>query len=61
MTIMWVGVLALSVACCHLSGKIAEHRRWSIKAWIWLGVIFGPVALLVLGALPSRHGLYQEP
>jgi hypothetical protein len=61
MIMMWVGVLVLSVACCHLCGKIAEHRERSTKAWVWHGVIFGPLTLLVVAALPSRHGLCQPP
>jgi hypothetical protein len=43
---MWrVVVIALVVACCYLCGHIAERRGRSIRAWVWLGAIFGPVAL----------------
>lgn len=48
----WV---ALAGACCFLCGRIAESRGRSIKAWVWLGAIFGPIALLVVAFLPSRH------
>jgi hypothetical protein len=53
---MWrVVALLLAIACCYLCGKIAEHRGRSIKAWVWLGAIFGPIALLLVATLPP-HG-----
>ena len=48
-------VVFLAIACCYLCGRIAEHRGRSIKAWVWLGAIFGPPALLLVATLPS-HG-----
>jgi hypothetical protein len=36
-----VVVLVPAIACCYLCGRIAEHRGRSIKAWVWLGAIFG--------------------
>jgi hypothetical protein len=48
-------VIVLAIACCFLCGRIAEHRGRSIRAWVWLGAIFGPLALLLVATLP-RHG-----
>jgi hypothetical protein len=49
------GWIALAAACCFLCGRIAESRGRTIKAWVWLGAIFGPIALLVVALLPSRR------
>jgi hypothetical protein len=40
------------VMCPDLSGRIAERRRRSIKLWWRMGLIFGPIALLVVALLP---------
>ena len=47
-----VVVLVLAIACCYLCGRIAEHRGRSIKAWVWLGAILGPLALILVATLP---------
>jgi hypothetical protein len=53
---MWsAAVVVLATVCCYLCGRIAEHRGRSIKAWVWLGAIFGPLALLLIAGLPP-HG-----
>jgi hypothetical protein len=52
---MWLIVVVLAIACCYLCGRIAEQRGRSIKAWVWLGAIFGPLALLLVATLPP-HG-----
>ncbi len=46
--------IALAAACCFVCGRIAESRGRSIKAWVWLGAIFGPIALLAVSLLPAR-------
>jgi hypothetical protein len=52
---MWgVIAIALAVLCCSLCGHIAKRRGRSIRAWVWLGAIFGPVALLLLVLLPAH-------
>ena len=53
---MWSAVVVvLAIVCCYLGGGNAEHRGRSIKTWVWLGAIFGPLALLLVAALPP-HG-----
>jgi hypothetical protein len=53
---MWSAtMIALSAACCFLCGWIAEERGRCTKAWVWLGAIFGPFALLLVATLPP-HG-----
>src|SRR5262245_61481283 len=43
---MWT----VMVVCCFLCGWIAELRGRSIKAWVWLGAVFGPPALLLVAS-----------
>lgn len=45
--------IAFAVACCFLCGRVAESRGRSVKAWVCLGAIFGPVALLAVALLPT--------
>jgi hypothetical protein len=40
------------VVCPDLSGRIAERRGRSIRLWWWMGLIFGPIAPLVVAVLP---------
>jgi hypothetical protein len=50
---MWRAVvIVLAIACCCLCGSIAEFRGRSIKAWAWLGAIFGPAGLLLVATSP---------
>ena len=59
---MWSAiVIALAAVCCFLCGWIAETRGRSIKAWVWLGAIFGPFALLLVATLASRQGNVHAP
>jgi hypothetical protein len=48
-------LIALMVACCLLCGWIAERRERPPKLWVWLGAIFGPIALIFLIVLPSHR------
>ena len=53
---MWPAVVVvLAIVCCYLCGRIAGRRGRSIQAWVWLGAIFGPFALLLVVTLPL-HG-----
>jgi hypothetical protein len=44
-------VLNIVTAC--LSVQTAERRGRSVKAWMWLGLFFGPFAWLTVALLPS--------
>jgi MFS family permease len=50
-------VLALMAICAYVSGHIAERRGRSVKLWIWLGALFGPLALVVALLPPRRRRL----
>jgi len=49
-----VATLLLCVAFAHFSGLIAERRGRSVRAWVWLGAVFGPLALVVVALMPPR-------
>jgi hypothetical protein len=45
-------VLVLNIWTAVMSYRTAERRGRSVKAWLWLGVIFGPFAWLTVALLP---------
>ena len=49
------------VVCPDLSGRIAERRGRSIKLWWWMGLIFGPIAPLVVALLPPASEPGSRP
>jgi hypothetical protein len=49
---MDIYLLVLNVAIAYLTVLTAERRGRSVKAWAWLGVIFGPFAWLTVALLP---------
>lgn len=44
--------VAFAATTC-LTAKTAERRGRSVKVWTWLGVIFGPLAWVVVLLLPA--------
>jgi hypothetical protein len=42
----------LNIATAYMTCRAAESRGRSVKAWIWLGVLFGPFAWLAVVLLP---------
>jgi MFS family permease len=45
------------IGSIYLSGRIAERRGRSFKAWAWIaGILIGPLALPLLFLLPDLHG-----
>lgn len=49
-------VIVLGCACMVLAGQVAERRGRSGRAWMWLGMVFGPFALVAVVLLPARRG-----
>jgi hypothetical protein len=45
-------LLVLNVWTAVMSYRTAERRGRSVKAWLWLGIIFGPFAWLTVALLP---------
>jgi hypothetical protein len=42
------------IASMLMAGRIAGSRGRSIRAWIWLAAVFGPLATVMAWALPSK-------
>ena len=43
----------LGIVIAYLTADTAQRRGRSVKAWMWLGLIFGPFAWLTVALLPS--------
>ena len=51
---MVIFILAfLNIVIALLTVQTAERRGRSVKAWMWLGVSFGPLAWLTVALLPA--------
>jgi hypothetical protein len=48
-------VLMITVLCAYLSGEEAARRGLKVKAWYWMGALFGPFALIAVLLLPRSH------
>jgi hypothetical protein len=42
----------LGIVMAYLTADTAQRRGRSVKAWMWLGLIFGPFAWLTVALLP---------
>jgi hypothetical protein len=51
---MWVSFVLAFVASMLLAGRMAHDRHRSIKAWVWIASIVGPLAPLALCILGDR-------
>ena len=45
-------LVVLNLVTAYLSFRTAERRGRSVKAWMWLGILFGPFAWLTVALLP---------
>ena len=52
MVIIFV-LYCLGIVIAYLTADTAQRRGRSVKAWMWLGLIFGPFAWLTVALLPS--------
>jgi predicted PurR-regulated permease PerM len=46
-------LFVLNIVTAYLSSRTAERRARSVKAWICLGILFGPFAWLTVALLPA--------
>jgi hypothetical protein len=46
-------LVALNIVTAYLAARTAERRGRAVKAWTWLGLLFGPFAWLTVALLPS--------
>jgi hypothetical protein len=61
MDLGWPELLVLVAVFVVLCATLARHKGRSIGPWIALGLIFGPIALIVLALLPSKRALTPAP
>jgi len=47
--------LTITVLCAYLTGNLAMRRGHKVKAWHWMGALFGPFALIAVFQLPRSH------
>ena len=45
-------LVVINIVTAYLSLRTAERRGRSVRAWIWLGILFGPFAWLTVALLP---------
>ena len=51
---MWAFFVLAFVASMLLAGRMARDRHRSIKAWVWIAFIVGPLGPLALYVLGNR-------
>jgi hypothetical protein len=58
---MWAYVALTFVASMLLAGRMAGARRRSIKAWVWVAAVVGPLGPLTLYLLGNNDGDPSPP
>jgi len=51
---IWQWLIVVVLVSVVVNGIIARKKRRSLAGWVILGLMFNPVALIVLLFLPSR-------
>jgi MFS family permease len=54
---MDVITLVVFIASIYPAGRIAERRGRRFKAWAWIAVFIGPLALPLVFLLPNLRGM----
>lgn len=47
-------MLVLTVLCARMAQQMAAYQNRSVRFWVWLGALTGPVAPMLLAALPRK-------
>ena len=55
--LLLLAVLVMTVA----TGVIASRKNRSVAGWVILGLMFNPIALIMLSFLPDRVRLHCHP
>jgi hypothetical protein len=48
--------LVAFIGSMYLAGRIARHRGRSVKNWVGIAAIIGPLALPLVFLFPNLHG-----
>jgi hypothetical protein len=51
---VFVTMLAVTMFCMRMAQQMAAYQQRSVRFWLWCGALAGPVAPMVLAALPRR-------
>jgi len=52
---VWLALIVVWALSVFLVGWIAARKRRGVRRWVVLGVVLGPLALLVQGFYPARY------
>ncbi|MEW6644425.1 MAG: hypothetical protein AB1586_28250 [Pseudomonadota bacterium] len=58
---MFAIVVLVTILSMHLSAEIARRRGRSVRGWLWIAAIVGPLAPPALWLLPARSGAALTP
>jgi hypothetical protein len=53
--IQFAVLLCVTIASAYLAGRIAAHKGRSVKTWLWLGAVFGPLGAAAVAVLPTKR------
>ena len=51
---MFAAMLVLTVLCARMAQQMAAYQDRPTRFWLWLGVLAGPVAPMLLAVLPRK-------
>jgi hypothetical protein len=51
---MWLLIVLAGIASVPLAGHIAESRGLSVKFWVWMAAVIGPLALPMMLLVDRR-------
>ena len=50
----FVTMLAVTILCMRMAQQMATYQNRSARFWLWCGALAGPVAPMLLAALPRK-------
>jgi hypothetical protein len=53
-------IAAINIACGGFASFVAVEKNFSGGSWFFLGVLFGPIALLAVCGLPVKQNLVPQ-
>jgi hypothetical protein len=54
MVLTFAMLLVLTILCARMAQQMAAYQNRSIRFWVWLGALTGPVAPMLLATLPKK-------
>ena len=47
-------MLVLTIMCARMAQQMAAYQNRTVRFWLWLGALTGPVAPMLLAVLPRK-------